>query len=584
MVIFVVCSQRVGCSLCSRLLSQSSLWMSNKLIHLFPFVCYQLTCRQPLPLNPSSISPEDSEPSSDEDEDSYHQDAQGDNHPDWEENEEDSEDELTEKSFLPPEAQGTNSRSTSRRGDPTPGRSIKKKKRRTKSSNQDEENLDPRSNISTLHHSKRKLIRENHHPVNMSTALTRKVRSAQKRYKEKKAAEDKAKAEAKKKRQQKAKRKALDDEEEEEGGAVAKRKKDGEESEASGTDAEADEDAKMKAKDEEIARLQVKCKLALQKKKASGSKKVVDRDDSLVAQAAKNHLFPKKKFISSDARLEEVTRYVMKKFQPKEHLHLKGTKLVEAQEHWVLENQDTVRIAMNKHRNYIQGEIKKVFDDFHKAGEVAEIPTTEELIQILSRDGLVGDTPEAERLRSVFVFFWDKIMARVCGDKKWCPRFRHYATMSTAEDPQEPGVLLVQPQDEAFAVLVWENYSAGWHYKAKWQYIDKKEIKDLPTEKGNPEEFKKIPTTLYTDAKGGVKKFGGWSKSARKRLAVLEKMVEEGRKKKHNKQVEEACLEAVRQMNRRDDVDARRMSKGKKPKTVEADTESDDESVFDEDL
>lgn len=549
--------------------------MSNKLIHLFPFVCYQLTCRQPLPLNPSSISPEYSDPSSDEDEDSCHQDAQGDNHPDSEEVEEDSEEELSAQSFFPPEAQGTHSRSKSSRGGPPPDRSIKKKKRRSKSSTEDDENLDPRSNISTLHHSKRKLLRENHHPVNMSV-VTRKAKAAKRRAAEKRAAEAKRTEEKKSKR----KKRTLQDDEEE---TVANAKKDGAESDATATDMEG-EDAKMKAKDEEIARLQAKYKIALQKKKASGSKKAADRDDKLIAAAAKQHLFPKKKFISSDARLEEVTRFVMKKFHPIEHDHLKGKQLIEAQELWISDHLDTVRIAINMHRNYIQGEIKKVFDDFYKSGEVAEIPTTEELIQILNREGLVGDTPEAKRLRTVFAFFWDKIMARVCGDQRWCPRFRHYATMSTAEDPQEPGVLLVQPQDEAFAVLTWENYQAAWHYKANWQYIDKKDINLLPTEKGNPEEFKKIPKTLYTDAKGGVKKFGGWSKSARKRLTVLEKMVVEGRKKDHTQEVEMACLEMVRKANNRDDVDARRQNKGKKPKPVVEDDESDDDSVFDDDM
>ena len=145
-------------------------------------------------------------------------------------------------------------------------------------------------------------------------------------------------------------------------------------------------------------------------------------------------------------------------------------------------------------------------------------------------------------MRIVFGWHWDKFLPIISSHKRWSPAKRHHNCISTARPNNDPNQMLyVTPSDEAYAVLVWENYAPHWTWKEQLLVpvqaaADKdkgKEGKDKeaakpkpaakPTYRAPTDEELQAPGAkpTYTTPDGGVAKWGGWKKTGRKRYRAL---------------------------------------------------------------
>ena len=71
-------------------------------------------------------------------------------------------------------------------------------------------------------------------------------------------------------------------------------------------------------------------------------------------------------------------------------------------------------------------------------------------------------------MRQLFDIYWDELIPKVAGHNKWGPGKRHYKLMQEARmdnDPNKPK--LVTSLDEAFCVVLWENYIDRWLIEAE---------------------------------------------------------------------------------------------------------------------
>ena len=78
-------------------------------------------------------------------------------------------------------------------------------------------------------------------------------------------------------------------------------------------------------------------------------------------------------------------------------------------------------------------------------------------------------------------------------------------------------------------VVCWENYESSWKYEA-----DCKKMKKTMDKKNV-----KYKATLYTSAKKGQNKFGGWTPEGRDQYSELRDVIAKARRERHASRVEE---------------------------------------------
>ena len=155
--------------------------------------------------------------------------------------------------------------------------------------------------------------------------------------------------------------------------------------------------------------------------------------------------------------------------------------------------------------------------------------------------GLEEESENLERIQKVFDFHWDVLVPVVSGNKSRSSGKRWRCLMSTAcpnGDPDQQRY--VTASDEAFTVLMWENYRDFWIAKKEKEEKEQKD-KDPKDKRGTKrkaskknkedeeeeeeEEEEDEVSRLYSQPKGGVKHFGGWSRKGRNRYKVLKQKV-----------------------------------------------------------
>ena len=268
--------------------------------------------------------------------------------------------------------------------------------------------------------------------------------------------------------------------------APAKRKaKEQSDSEEEPSDTEAEQ---TKKDDTESTILELQKKLAIANERARRSdsrgsrggrgrkgKTVVSALDNLVYDLAKTDLFKQVKFISSEKELEYATKLVMNMVNPQEHEDLTGKKLAEAEANWIADNCETVRKAINDWRNYVQGEVQKFVKEALRDEDpdaFARIPKADEMFHLIMRKGLGKKDKNLAYWQWKFDVIWDECMSKVSGHANWSQGKRHHGLMSfhKPKDAKEDDPTYVSVEDEAFLVLLWENY-----YE-RWIYLHKKEV------------------------------------------------------------------------------------------------------------
>ncbi len=253
------------------------------------------------------------------------------------------------------------------------------------------------------------------------------------------------------------------------------------------TDPEKD-DTEKKEKDDKILELQQKLALAQERVKRSESKgsrgsrgrkgkSVSSAVDNLVYDIAKTDLFKQVKFINNEDELEYATRIVMNIIEPAEHEGLSGEKLATAQAKWITANCESVRKAVNEWRNYVQGELQKYVKEALQDEDPAafdSIPTAEEMFQLIMRNGLGKKDKNRDYYQWKFDTIWDELMSKVAGHSNWSQGKRHHGLMSfhKPSNAKPEDTPYVSSSDEAFLILLWENYYD------RWVYLHKKDQKD----------------------------------------------------------------------------------------------------------
>ena len=397
-------------------------------------------------------------------------------------------------------------------------------------------------------------------------------------------------------------------------------------------------------KDTKIQELEKKLALAQERVKrteAKGSrggrgrkgKSVSSALENLVYDLAKTDLFKTVKFISSEEELEFATRLVMNMIAPQEHEDLTGKKLAEAEAKWITENCESVRKAINEWRNYVQGELQKYVKEALRDEDpnvFDQLPKAEEMYDLIMRKGLGKKDPNREYNEWKFDVIWDILMSKVAGHANWSKGKRHHGLMSfhKPKGAGEKDPAYVSEEDEAFLVLLWENYLD------RWVYLHKKELQDAEAEekeaegeeaqkgskgaknqdgkdtkkgdepqesdeededdeeakKGDKEGDPKDPEAgssdddeeavqdkppkeqlvevkcPYTKPNGGAQRFGGWTNAGRKRFNDLVVLIEKNRKdrKKYLTHVEQAALDRIRALHNCDEREAKRKKKKSK--------------------
>jgi hypothetical protein len=227
-----------------------------------------------------------------------------------------------------------------------------------------------------------------------------------------------------------------------------------------------------------------------------------------------NDLFRHVKFINNDRMLQTAMKLVMDHEGVPENVRLKFHMLYES----------TFNVALNQKRSNCEQAggklVRKKMEQMKKNGE--ELYTIEELCK-LRRSG-------NEREQMAFYWFMSSFLECVCGANPW-RSLRHKQLVSKAIDPttQEH---VVTPSDEAFGLILFENYIDKWKLIANKAEAEKglEEVAaGLEDDEAAQAQPKKKPNNKiygkYTKVRSGNCKYGGWTYEGTARFNELYKMV-----------------------------------------------------------
>ena len=341
----------------------------------------------------------------------------------------------------------------------------------------------------------------------------------------------------------------------------------------------------MKALIAENEKLKATCtKLAedVTQKKQSNKKDgtgLVSALKECVKTATKNEFFKIGKFISDQKQLERATEIVLDALDPEEMATLGETEKAAMRKVWVANHQDIVRAALNEHRNYVGGELYKVFKDFVDKDKLDEVPDAEEILQVALQNGMEDKDKECDQVMDTFIFYWDVLMPKVSGHKHWGPGKRHHGLLSFMRPEEDPNKQLhVTPSDEAFLVVCWENYLKRWIYDHKQAQRTRDQVAaDEAKAKKEAERLKKegkVPkphpdsVSPYTLPKSGVSRYGGWNKAGRDRYKAVLDLIKASKEKPNLRAIEQEALTKIRKIHKIEERESKRKAKKSKDKLV----------------
>jgi len=189
------------------------------------------------------------------------------------------------------------------------------------------------------------------------------------------------------------------------------------------------------------------------------------------------------------------------------------------------------------------------------------------------QDTIDAKTQDLQKAEDFFDFYVDKMVATVAGKKVWHPYVRHHECLSTSKFASKHP--RVTAGTEAFVALLYRNAYKKWEKMHAW---DKSARGLYPKyNKLKPKENSEWATE-YTDACGGVQKFGGWNVAARKKHVQLMKMVTASRENnaRRHRIVEQACVKRLQHKYRA--LYENKKARGKKRNNEE--NEEEDEELM----
>jgi hypothetical protein len=156
------------------------------------------------------------------------------------------------------------------------------------------------------------------------------------------------------------------------------------------------------------------------------------------------------------------------------------------------------------------------------------IPTVDDLLKVwdLCDQDLEEDGPEQQKMKALVIWYYDKWLPMVAGQKYWGDKmrlnFKHIPSDKVKIYGEEEKVL-IPITTEAFGILVLDNCYDRWINTCEWKKDDPK--RRVPKKGAESVQF----GAKYTDSKVGQVKFGGWTPDAYTKFAEYIQKVQENR-------------------------------------------------------
>ena len=243
----------------------------------------------------------------------------------------------------------------------------------------------------------------------------------------------------------------------------------------------------------------------------------------------------------------------------------------------------TVCEQINDNRSNAQSGIKRAFLEFKSENPEFKMPTPKELIDIIKRkkedllfppadqmpkspdqndfdDGedseefktqlaqweldMAAWNKEQARItrnRTIFKWYWTKLLPCAAGKNRWSKNIRCYGCISSHSYPNNTDLKYVTTSDEALVAVLYENCGQRFPFLAE-------KADGAPTYQVTNED-KKNPRyqSAYSDCKAGQKKYGGWYEVGRTRFEQLEKRFRVHKKKEHVQALEKEILAEIQE-------------------------------------
>ena len=283
-----------------------------------------------------------------------------------------------------------------------------------------------------------------------------------------------------------------------------------------------------------------------------------------VTDATKKYCWGFIKFCQTEEMLVKLTARVFDKWKLKQFEGLVGEARETAKIHWIAQNKDYVRLAMNDIRNYAQAGLRKFIVERLTSGQW--VPTPTEVLDCALRNEEFHTEPANHK---IFDMYADHLLFKVVGKDHWDTWMRYYGPISSAKpanDPQADPYISVGT--EAFLVACYENCYV------KWECIAEQKMA------GTKDPARKDPRhkTTMIDTDGGQVRWGGWNKVGRDRVKDVGKLIKAAREQPHVQEMEQACLQRMRAEHDIEERDKKRGARTRKRKVVEVEAEeSEDE-------
>jgi hypothetical protein len=244
----------------------------------------------------------------------------------------------------------------------------------------------------------------------------------------------------------------------------------------------------------------------------------------------KNTLFRQIKFVTSAKAFNEAFQKVLVEERPRDPYIFQLT------------YQDTFKMALNAKRSTCELSGKKIVirainTVFKKRGE--EFFTFEEICKLRRAT--------TDREREAFFWFFDSFLVCVCGVALW-NKAKTKQLVSEARDSS--GSKVVSVSDEAFALLLIDNYLEKWKIRADEGDAENIEVEGdgaaAITTEGQSAGRKQTKTPgKYTGKAKGQCKWGGWSSEGIKQFNFLRKLVKADREADKNREDEPSRMEKL---------------------------------------
>lgn len=209
-----------------------------------------------------------------------------------------------------------------------------------------------------------------------------------------------------------------------------------------------------------------------------------------IMKVVKKSLFRITKFIRNDEAEEKMALDVFDALDYEQMNTLSAKDAKQFKANWLKNYQSEVTKAVNKHRGYIQQELRKVARSYYNTHR-RQLPPKEDFERILKRQL----DPNNKKDLALMSWWWDTVIPRACGNTSdWNKEKRYFGTLSLMAHPSDPKKKYVTTQTEALAVWIFESNHKSWQasFAAEDEYDGDEEIKYVS------KKMKKPDGTYYT--------------------------------------------------------------------------------------